>query len=82
MILEWTHPKESPGVFTKHLNGHSLRIVPIGSSEWDGLVDGNVVAGSDDPDIVEQDIILYFFGHGMHLSPMGKLFVAESLLRA
>ena len=57
MILDWKHPNGYLGIFETIYKDHHLRIHPVGSSEWDGFIDEELVYGTDDLESVEIALI-------------------------
>jgi hypothetical protein len=57
MILKWAHPNGCPGVFITEYKGFRLGIIPVGSAEWDGLINRRVCSGADDLEVIELELI-------------------------
>lgn len=55
----WERDKDTPGTIHATYAGSRLTMKPVGSSEWDGLVDGAHVFGSDSQEEIEECLINY-----------------------
>lgn len=68
MTLDWSHPDGFPGIYLTEYKGHKLRINPVGSGEWDGLIDGKLCSGTDDLDLIEYELICFIDGVSIDLT--------------